>query len=694
MAEQNTADVADRPICSKDHDLLGREPFVESLAKALVEKQIEGTSSKIVATGHVIGLTGEWGAGKSSLLNLLNEELGRRDRVIVVLFNPWLFSGRDDLLDGFFNELASKLGKTAKEQRSDILKTLDKYRGAVGAGAAGAMTLAPVDLGISSRVANAVIPKHRPSSAQESRVELEKKLAALKAAVVVLIDELDRVEDDEVRAVARLVKAVGDIKGISYLVAYDPKRVVAALGHGSGDQRTASGEAYLEKIIQLVIPIRPLLDYEMISMLQAALSERGYDPGHFRTQRADELWALLSRAMRTPRDVKRLIGNFAAIEPMVRGEVNPLDVLGYCYLLVKAQSVRDAIASDLDSVVSDPEHDEAIARALKRKVVTIDEIFGALAKPHENILKWLFPIFGSDRETGFDRDRIKWRRNLLRLLYLGNPPHDVPREEVDQVWGLDADATEASLRELARAGKLRAFVERFRDLWPSLPSEGDVAFWRGLARALIRDHDWTAGPEPQKPVTDDLETLLRIFATENPASCERVKAIVGALIADGDLIIAPALLRSHLFRYGLTPDGMERPDIPAVFSEEEIKALIPSESARYAESIKSGNQLRRIPDADAIYFLLNIGAYDADLREVMTRQLDGAAPLKTLASLLVPPGYLIEAKTLNELLDSERVLPVLEAEWEAGTFNAEDAWVQSAVRRLRKILRREDPHFD
>jgi predicted KAP-like P-loop ATPase len=94
--------------------------------------------------------------------------------------------------------------------------------------------------------------------------------------VVVLIDELDRVEDEEVRAVARLVKAVGDIRGISHLVAYDPKRVVDALGRGVGEERSRSGEAYLEKLVQLVVPMRPLLDYEILALLRRTLEAQGH----------------------------------------------------------------------------------------------------------------------------------------------------------------------------------------------------------------------------------------------------------------------------------------------------------------------------------------------------------------------------------------------------------------------------------
>ncbi|WP_439410039.1 P-loop NTPase fold protein [Bradyrhizobium sp. DASA03076] len=57
---------------------------------------------------------------------------------------------------------------------------------------------------------------------------LMKELAAVDVPIVVLIDELDRVEDDEIRTVAQLVRSVADFPGISYVLAYDSKRVIQA----------------------------------------------------------------------------------------------------------------------------------------------------------------------------------------------------------------------------------------------------------------------------------------------------------------------------------------------------------------------------------------------------------------------------------------------------------------------------------
>jgi ABC-type polysaccharide/polyol phosphate transport system ATPase subunit len=59
----------ERPIQSNTEDALERGPFVRRLADALVNAQTNK------ATGVVIGITGSWGSGKSSILNLLREQI-------------------------------------------------------------------------------------------------------------------------------------------------------------------------------------------------------------------------------------------------------------------------------------------------------------------------------------------------------------------------------------------------------------------------------------------------------------------------------------------------------------------------------------------------------------------------------------------------------------------------------------------
>src|SRR5690606_37170542 len=103
---------ADRPIASANADLLGRAPFAKQLATAV--SAWRGTDSLVV------GLYVTWGIGKSSIKNMVLEAL-RADKqpLHVVEYNPWQWSGHDQVAEGFFSEIARILGRgeDAKQAR-------------------------------------------------------------------------------------------------------------------------------------------------------------------------------------------------------------------------------------------------------------------------------------------------------------------------------------------------------------------------------------------------------------------------------------------------------------------------------------------------------------------------------------------------------------------------------------------------
>src|SRR5690606_7194714 len=93
-----------------------------------------------------IGLEGQWGSGKSSLVNLIIHELGQlEDSGIptVVKFEPWLIGSRDALISSFFEELARTTGQMRHSKgdataisiqtAGDLSKKLRRYAGYVGA---------------------------------------------------------------------------------------------------------------------------------------------------------------------------------------------------------------------------------------------------------------------------------------------------------------------------------------------------------------------------------------------------------------------------------------------------------------------------------------------------------------------------------------------------------------------------------
>ncbi|MGW3684498.1 KAP family P-loop NTPase fold protein [Streptomyces prasinus] len=119
----------DDPIDDASQDLLQRADLADAFAA-----EIRRTSAK---HGAVVALTGKWGSGKTSLANLTCSALDAADDVQIVKFNPWFFSGTDQLMRFFFDELAAQLrdGRRLKDKLKSAGRTvaerLGKYSAAL-----------------------------------------------------------------------------------------------------------------------------------------------------------------------------------------------------------------------------------------------------------------------------------------------------------------------------------------------------------------------------------------------------------------------------------------------------------------------------------------------------------------------------------------------------------------------------------
>ena len=120
---------SDKPISSSKEDVLNRSNFARQLAKALVSLNNEDT--------FTVGLFGNWGSGKTSLVNMtlqeienLQQESGKR--IIIVHFEPWNFSDTEQLLTQFFIHLSNVLKSKKDEGLKKVGDALEKYSDAFG----------------------------------------------------------------------------------------------------------------------------------------------------------------------------------------------------------------------------------------------------------------------------------------------------------------------------------------------------------------------------------------------------------------------------------------------------------------------------------------------------------------------------------------------------------------------------------
>lgn len=170
----------------------------------------------------------------------------------------------------------------------------------------------------------------------------------------------------------------------------------------------------------------------------------------------------------------------------------------------------------------------------------------------------------------------------------------------------------------------------------------------------------------------------------------RVKNIIEALFAAGDLVMLPRVLRTHLFQWGLTVHSQPESSRNPVLNKAETEDLLLRAVPLLRTGLLDGTLLRRVPNCEAMFALANTRNWDEDLRKSMTAQLDSHEGRASIAALIVPPGYSADRSSLNELFDADVVLARMRA---ASEGVSKDSWSEQCLRRLRAILAGKNPMF-
>ncbi len=328
---------ADLPIEKPAQDMYGIDPFVRSLARS-----VRGMKSP---QGIVIGLNGPWGSGKSSAINLLRHHLSEAvasEDVEVVTFNPWWFRGEEALVLAFFRELytATKpaLGDRAKKSLSKLGARLLKAGSVVApaADALGASGAGSIAAGAMSWLSDMI---EDGESVEDLHKQLSTALAGQAKRFVVIIDDIDRLAPDEALAMFRLVKSVGRLPNVIYILAFDrllAEKVVA-------ERFPSEGPHYLEKIVQASFELPMPLVEDLHAQIQNLIFNISPPDEESVVHVMNLFHAVLTPEIKTPRDVVRFGNAFTVTWPAVAGDVDLGDFIALEALRLFQPALHKAI---------------------------------------------------------------------------------------------------------------------------------------------------------------------------------------------------------------------------------------------------------------------------------------------------------------------------------------------------------------
>lgn len=299
-------DIADDPITLESEDILDRKIFIDDL-----HKQIIGLKFK---SSFVFGLQGEWGEGKTSVLNLLCKRLEKTHSVFK--FDPWFFNDEKPLVESFLRDLGIVIGD--KYIFPSLKKTFAKY---------GKLILNPLEK-YTSIDFSVLTSFMGDETLEDIKNRIVKTLEPLDRKIIIFVDNLDRLQQPEVLQVFKLVKLVSNFPNTVFILSLD-QGVVNSVLTKEGDRYFI--EKIIQKIVQLPKPRQKAIDEYLGSYLDKIVLESGLskrEQEEIGKQFLEIYQERLKHSFTTLRRVKRYLNSLrATLASEIQKEVSLYDIL-------------------------------------------------------------------------------------------------------------------------------------------------------------------------------------------------------------------------------------------------------------------------------------------------------------------------------------------------------------------------------
>jgi predicted KAP-like P-loop ATPase len=524
---------SDRPISEFKDDLLDRQDFSRAIATAIAEwKQRDSL---------LIALYGGWGTGKTSLKNLIVNHLRTygKSGPEILEFNPWQWSGEDKLTEAFFSELSLAIGKSSSRNSTRKAAEHFKYYGALLRATShvtdvttspaiaflsifgiapvflymllGESWLAPILFGLSimaigfaavlkwatrllESIASALELRAKSSSLTliEEKSEIGKLFQQLDRPILVILDDIDRLMESEIRLIFRLLKANADLPNVVYLLPFQRDIVEHALDV----EGSTTGRSYLEKIVQVGFNIPAISPAKLEKILIEGLNHELSDASlirHFDRQRwASIYYGGLKSLFRSLRDIRRYLSSFSFSVSLFRKdgafEVNPVDLIALEALRQFEPDVYSSLprlksfllAENKDWTPFSEERDKSNRRELQQLLDISSEgnrnVLGEVLGQLFPNAAWFF--CNSNANSGAEDSWFRAMRVAHPDVFDKYFQFVIPQGEISQAdicrfeksLG-DREALVSEYRDLQTRGLLNAFMVRLEDYKMSIPLE-------------------------------------------------------------------------------------------------------------------------------------------------------------------------------------------------------------------------------
>lgn len=457
---------SDTPIKTVKEDIYGRASFVEKVTD-LIAQRLDGTSS------YTIGLYAGWGYGKTSCLNLLESALGEEQDIAVVRINTWSFNGNIDELTWHmlyqieqicdkhvtgkkkfhprksFKRFGSSIRKIAQNALPFSLEsTLNTNESTYIKFSSGAIINSAQLLGnILSNMDNIKHLKER----------IKNEIGSQK--IVIMLDDIDRLQEEQMLHIFRVISQIIDCPGITYVLAFDKTMVAKSIEKllPNGE----SGAEYLDKIIQIPLEIPKLyqesLDRYFINELTSILQESSITINNSDMERFNYIYytAGLNGYIKSPRDINRILNVLRFSIPAIHGEANIIDII----IIEIIHTINHALYQQIHASkhilikeTSTPTRKYILDKNDELRKHDFETSFTNFPDNIKDILKYLFPTIGhafngvsfvnNNAESLYKQQRIASENHFDVFFTLTLGPNSISDSQVVDILTMPANAND------------------------------------------------------------------------------------------------------------------------------------------------------------------------------------------------------------------------------------------------------------
>ncbi len=294
--------LTDNPIRSISEDRFDFKDYAQILANIIIETE---------KLPFVIGIFGEWGTGKTSMMWMIHDILKDRSDLRSVWFNPWKYDNKEELWHALIQTILLSILEDDKAKRNrKLAKLISKlgkectwviFKKVVSSATSGLISDGTIE-GAKNKLFEQDTMYHRHiNHFEEDFPKIIKEYLGNQGKLLVFVDDLDRcIPENAITVLESLKLFLGNAQCV-FILGMDRQIVELGIKQRYGDLIEMSGRDYLDKIIQVPFFLPPVRFKNLRKELQNEMT----------AEYTDEIWRIVQIGLKgNPRNTKRFINCF------------------------------------------------------------------------------------------------------------------------------------------------------------------------------------------------------------------------------------------------------------------------------------------------------------------------------------------------------------------------------------------------